>query len=145
MSALAKRGRPEHEPSLADREMVEAMVAGGMIQVDIAGALGVALMTLRKHYREELDNGRARVDAIAMSEHVKCMKRGEHPAIKWHHRAFMGISGQAREDAPANQSMRVVVEFVGEAAPAGLTIEHAPRRDDDDGRDALRRNMQLIG
>lgn len=46
---------------------------------------------------------------------------------------------------PANRSLRVVVELVGDPAPpAGPTIEHAPRPDDD-GRDALRKHVQLVG
>jgi hypothetical protein len=49
-----------------------------------------------------------------------------------------------KDGRAVDQSLHVVVELVGEAAPNAPTIEHEPRSDDD-GRDALRKHVQLIG
>jgi hypothetical protein len=121
------------------------MVAAGIYLEDIARARGIAKMTLTKHYREEIDNGKTKIDTMVVSEHIKAIKRGDGPMIKWWEQSRMGWRGEAREDQPADQSMRVVVEFVGEPGPARQTIEHEPRVADDRDREAVRRNVQLIG
>ncbi len=40
-------------------------------------------MTLRKHYRHELDTGQITVNAMVVGEHLKRIKAGDFPAIKW--------------------------------------------------------------
>jgi hypothetical protein len=52
-----KGGRPRWEPSAKDRQLIETMAAGGINQARIAKAFGVALNTLRRHCREDLDSG----------------------------------------------------------------------------------------
>jgi hypothetical protein len=47
---------PSHEPDKASRDKVESMSALGIPQADIARVIGICEETLRKHYREELDN-----------------------------------------------------------------------------------------
>ena len=56
---------------------------------------------------------------------------------------WRGDAGDADGRLP-DQSMRVVVEFVGDAAPAAPTIDHEPRSDDR-SREALRKHVQLVG
>ena len=81
----AKRGRghPAHAPTKADRDMITVMVAGGITQADIARAKGIDLKTLRKHYREELDNGATSVNTMVLAEHLKLIKKGDFQAIRW--------------------------------------------------------------
>lgn len=47
---------PSHEPDKASRDKVESMAALGIPQEDIARVIGICHQTLRKHYRDELDN-----------------------------------------------------------------------------------------
>ena len=83
---------------------------------------------------------------MAIVEHVKAIKRGDFAAIKWWQQSRMGWRGDAGDD-PGRQpeaSMRVVVEFVGDAAPAAPTIDHEPQSDDR-SREVLRKHVQLVG
>ena len=53
------RGRPEHEPTLEQRQTVEQMRAFGESEAIIAAAVGVSVPTLRKCYKPELFAGHA--------------------------------------------------------------------------------------
>jgi hypothetical protein len=76
------------------------------------------------------------------------IKAGDFQAIKWWQQSRMGwrehivVDG----DKPADASMRVVVEFVGEVAPV-TTIDHVAPRPSDSGRlvDTVRKHVQLVG
>ena len=60
-------GRPRHAVTLERRRMVDAMVAHGMRQEDVARVLGIHKETLEKHYREELDTAAPKAHAKAAS------------------------------------------------------------------------------
>ena len=55
--------RPAHRPDAAQRRQVEAMAGYGVPEPDIARVLHIDPKTLRKHYREELDNGHVKANA----------------------------------------------------------------------------------
>jgi len=58
------RGKPAHEPTKESRRQVEMMVASG-IQFDlIAAIIGISANTLRRHYRQELDLGKGKANAM---------------------------------------------------------------------------------
>lgn len=58
-----KRGRPLYTPTAEQRKMVELYAAVGTPHLVIADVLGVAEMTLRKHYRAELTQGLHKANA----------------------------------------------------------------------------------
>jgi hypothetical protein len=120
--SLGKRHatRPPHEPTKVDRDTVSVMIAGGIAQVDIARARGISTVTLRKHYRAELTNGMTALNTIVLIELVKRIKAGEFPAMKWWTQSRMGWSERVVVDdgKPADIPLRIIVEFVGEAAPS---------------------------
>lgn len=63
-------GRPPLEFTSEERKMVESLVGYGVPQSDIAALLrdGIDLKTLRKHFRYELNTGKAKANAkIAQS------------------------------------------------------------------------------
>lgn len=62
MSA-ASPGRPSFAPTEAHRRTVRAMAAYGVPQAEIAAVLDVAMPTLRKHFRLELDTAAAEANA----------------------------------------------------------------------------------
>ena len=131
-----------------DRDTVKVMVAGGIIQADIARSKGISLPTLRKHYRAELDNGKTELDTMVVVEHVKLIKKGDFAAIKWWQQSRMGWRGDGVDEdgrERADRSMRVTIELVGEPAPP--TIDHAPVRSDDRtrGDNPIRKHVQLVG
>lgn len=51
---MQKRGRPPHVPTLKTANKVKLLLAVGWSNERIAGAIGIALPTLRKHYSSEL-------------------------------------------------------------------------------------------
>jgi hypothetical protein len=52
-----------HEPTIATRAEVGALVSFGNTQEQIAEHLGISVDTLAKYYREELDNSVVRANA----------------------------------------------------------------------------------
>jgi hypothetical protein len=147
LTSKRSRGQPPHQSTKADRDAVTLMVAGGINQADIARWRGIDLKTLRKHYREELDNGATTVNAMVLAEHIKLIKKGNFPAIKWYQQARLGWRGDTTDEdsKQPDQSMRIVVELVGEPAVKPVTIDHEPRPDNRGGRDAVRKYVQLVG
>ena len=55
--------RPSHKPDPVVRRQVEAMAGYGVAESDIARVAGIDPKTLRKHYRDELDNGHVKANA----------------------------------------------------------------------------------
>lgn len=56
----------EHEPSQKTREAVEMLVASGIQQAHIAGILQISVPTLKRHYGDELELGKAKkIAAVA--------------------------------------------------------------------------------
>jgi len=53
-----------HEPTEKDRKQVSLMAGIGLKHDQIAKVIGVSDETLRKYYREELDTGEARMNAM---------------------------------------------------------------------------------
>jgi hypothetical protein len=81
---LPKRGQPPYQPTPADRATVQNLAALGATHADIAlciGTDGISEKTLRKHFRRELQNSLSEVKALAMSQVVAAMKRGEPWAV----------------------------------------------------------------
>lgn len=71
-----RAGRPEHVPTKETRERVEILVAGGMVQWQIAAALGISEPILRDRYAAELDAGRSRKTAQVIEAQFKAAVEG---------------------------------------------------------------------
>jgi hypothetical protein len=65
--------------------MVWAMVAGGIDQAAICAALGIARMTLRKHYRKELDRAAPEANGAVVASLYTMATKGKNvaAAIWW--------------------------------------------------------------
>lgn len=57
-------GQPAHEPTAESRAKVEALAQYGVKHKSIAAEMGMALLTLRRHYMAELMKGDARVQTL---------------------------------------------------------------------------------
>ena len=67
-------GRPAHEPTDENRKQVETLAGFGVPQIDIARTIGINQDTLRKYYRDELDNGETKANAaVAQSLYKKAL------------------------------------------------------------------------
>lgn len=56
-------GMPPHEPTRATRDLVQLHTMVGTTQETIASIIGIDPKTLRKHYRDELDQSKAKANA----------------------------------------------------------------------------------
>lgn len=54
---MGKRGPKKHEPTSEQRTIVQMGAALGLPQVEIAREIGISDESLRKYYRDELDQG----------------------------------------------------------------------------------------
>ena len=68
--------RPSHQPDPLLRRQVEAMAGYGVPEADIAGMIGIDPKTLRKHYRQELDQGHTKAN-IKVAENLFRKATGE--------------------------------------------------------------------
>jgi len=74
---MAERGRPPHEPTEKDRKVVESMASYGIPEKDIARVIGIAVDTLEKWYRYELDTAHVKANSmVAQSLFQKAMGTG---------------------------------------------------------------------
>jgi hypothetical protein len=66
-----------HEPSEQNRKTVEAMASHGITEIEIARVLGIAVMTLRKWYLDELETAAVKANSrVAQSLFDKAMGTG---------------------------------------------------------------------
>ncbi len=79
--------RPSHRPDPALRRQVEALAGYGVPEIDIARVIRVDPKTLRKHYRDELDDGHVKANAkVAENLYRKATGEGREAvtaAIFW--------------------------------------------------------------
>ena len=72
MKPKNKGGRPKFEPSKEQREIVKVMAGHNIEQAKIALALDIDNKTLRKHFKTELTNAAAMVEAtLAASQFAR--------------------------------------------------------------------------
>ena len=94
-------GCPPHRPDAALRRLVEHHAAIGTLHQQIAKVLGLSLNTLKKHYREELDLGLARANAVVSGTLFNLARNGNVTAAifwmktrgGWQERAGLELSG----------------------------------------------------
>jgi hypothetical protein len=76
----SKGGRPSYVPTDKDRKVVESMAAYGITQSDISLAIGVAPMTLRKHFAHELATAHIKANAKVCETAYNMAISGKCPA-----------------------------------------------------------------
>ncbi len=79
-----KRGRPpSHEPTDDKRHTVTVLSANGIPQHIIARAIGLPRATMLRHYKEELQEARIRVEAAMGEQIVRAAHGGSWGAAKY--------------------------------------------------------------
>lgn len=68
------------QPKPDERKTVEALAAFGMPRDRIAAMIGISEPTLRKHFRDELDNGLDKANAAVAKTLFSMATSGECPA-----------------------------------------------------------------
>lgn len=76
--------RPKHTPTEKARQRVESMVAVGIPQEEVATVIGIDVKTLRKHYRQELNESMTRANAaVAGKLYTAAMEGDVRAQIFW--------------------------------------------------------------
>ncbi len=74
-------GMPPHEPTRATRELVQLHTMVGTRQEAIASIIGIDPKTLRKYYRDELDQSKAKANATIGGALFNKAKSGDTTAM----------------------------------------------------------------
>ena len=74
-------GMPPHEPTRATRDLVQLHTMVGTTQETIASIIGIDPKTLRKHYRKELDQSKAKANATIGGALFNKAKSGDTTAM----------------------------------------------------------------
>lgn len=99
-----KRGRPQHVPTKGNANKIMLLLAQGWTDVRIAGALGITIPTLKKHYFSVLktrDIARDRVESIGLLSLWNMGREGNVAAMKEYfrrHDAAIGDLFNAKVD-----------------------------------------------
>jgi hypothetical protein len=116
---------PAHLPTAESRKQVELMAGRFLPHDDIAAIIGVSDETLRKHYRAELDKGKAMGDLDISDRLHKKAKEGHVAALIFLAKIRMGWSEKVR------------LEHTGkDGAPLNAYLAM--------GEDALRRRLEEL-
>ncbi len=78
---MPRRTKPPHEPTEAQRQLVQLHATIGTQQSVIADILGIDDKTLRKHYRNELDLALAKANATIGGALFNKAKNGDTAAM----------------------------------------------------------------
>lgn len=81
MKETSSPGGPPHEPTRATRELVTLHTMVGTTQETIASIIGIDPKTLRKHYRDELDQSKAKANATIGGALFNKAKSGDTTAM----------------------------------------------------------------
>lgn len=74
-------GKPPHQPTDKDRAIAQLGAAVGMPHDEIAKNIGISAKTLREHYRDELDQGKAKANMMVAGKLYNACKDGNIAAI----------------------------------------------------------------
>ncbi|MFA7174479.1 MAG: hypothetical protein WC340_13930 [Kiritimatiellia bacterium] len=74
-------GMPPHEPTRATRDLVQLHTMVGTTQETIASIIGIDPKTLRKYYRDELDQSKAKANATIGGALFNKAKSGDTTAM----------------------------------------------------------------
>jgi len=122
------RGRPGHEPNEVMRQTVLMHVALGTTTVDIAKLLGIGVKTLKKHYKEELNFGKAKANASVAGKLYDKAMHGDTAALifwlktqaGWREKQDVNFSS---EDGSMNPVNKVEIEVIGEDKDSGESTD----------------------
>ena len=105
-SPAKMRTKPPHEPTDAQRQLVQIHTTVGTDQTTMARILGISPKTMRKHYRDELDISKAQANATIGGALFNKAKGGDTTAMifwmktqaRWRETSALELSGDDSKD-----------------------------------------------
>lgn len=110
-----KRGHPPHEPSQDQRDLVRNLTIAGVSQDRIAAMIGISDVTLRLHYRAELDDGSDKANAAVVGHLFNKCQNGDTAALIFWAKTRLGWKETSRSEHTGADGAPIVhrVELVG--------------------------------
>lgn len=105
-----KRGRPQHVPTSENANKIMLLLAQGWTDVRIAGAMGITIPTLKKHYFSVLksrDVARDRVESVGLLTLWNLGREGNVAAMKEYFRRHDAAIGDAFADQVERETLKV--------------------------------------
>jgi hypothetical protein len=93
--------RPALNPDEKDRRFVRTLAKLGLTDVEIAGELSLDARTLVRHFREDLDLGRAEAHAMAAIGLYRKLRKGNLRAIMFWLEYRAGWRTNSQTSSPA--------------------------------------------
>jgi len=98
----------KHKPTTKTRKQTEEMAGYGLPHEQIGAIIGIDDKTLRKHYRTELDRGKAMASvAVAKSLFQKATEDGDTTAMIWWTKSQMGWTDKPKESDEEPQALNI--------------------------------------
>lgn len=119
-----RRGRPQHVPTKESRNKIILLLAQGWTDARIAGAIGISLPTLKRHYFSELkvrDTARDRVESIGLLTLWNMGREGNVAAMKEYFRRHDAAMGDVFADAVEKETRKL-----GKKEQARLDADNPP-------------------
>jgi len=105
-------GRPPFEPTAEQRKTVEAMSGYGVPLAQIAALIGEGGIdedTLRKHFKNEIIQGKAKANSQVGQTLFQKAKKGDTAAAIWWSKTQMGWK-EAKDDVANTHVIRIIDE-----------------------------------
>lgn len=119
-----RRGRPQHVPTKESRNKIILLLAQGWTDARMAGAIGISLPTLKRHYFSELkvrDAARDRVEAIGLLSLWNMGREGNVAAMKEYFRRHDAAMGDVFADQVEKETRKL-----GKKEQTRLEAENPP-------------------
>lgn len=109
-------GRPSHKVTPDNRKLVETVSGLGLPHEQIGSLLGIDDKTLRKHYRQELDQGIAKANSNVVKSLYSKAAGGDVTACIWWTKTRLGWKDTSRTEifGPGQNGEHTVISRIEE-------------------------------
>lgn len=101
----------EHKPTDEQRKLVETSAGLGLPHEQIGALIGIDDKTLRKHYRQELDVGKAKASAQIAKTLFNKAQSGDTTALIWWTKAQMRWAETQKQEITGADGTPLVVSW----------------------------------
>ncbi len=101
----------EHKPTDEQKKLVETSAGLGLPHEQIGSLIGIDDKTLRKHYREQLDLGKAKASAQIAKTLFNKAQSGDTTALIWWTKAQMRWAETQKQEITGADGAPIVVSW----------------------------------